>query len=151
MFCCNPPFDQKLVFSTLIFQPKTLMFNKKHNSKAGKAKIRKGIGKKKQDRKSKKRKDWWQKRCNLMLWCCSFHETKAKKKEKERKREKQETKRKQNRKTRRKNIMKRIRERQRKRNWKRGRPKKAKEKERETLKNKQKRPFLGGKQVFFVY
>ena len=39
--------------------------------------------------------------------------------------------------------------RQRKINWKRGRPKKAKEQQRETLKNKQKMPFLrGGKQVF---
>ena len=44
---------------------------------------------------------------------------------------------------------KRKKERQRKKKWKRGRPKKAMEKERETVKNKQKMPFLGGKTVFF--
>ena len=44
---------------------------------------------------------------------------------------------------------KRTRERQRKRKGNLGgRPKKAKEKQRETLRNKQKCPFLGGKQVF---
>ena len=47
---------------------------------------------------------------------------------------------------------KRTRERQRKRKGRKGGgPKKAKEKQRETLKNKQKCPFIGGKQVFFVY
>ena len=39
-------------------------------------------------------------------------------------------------------------ERERERNWKKGRPKKAKGKQTETLKNKQKCPFLGGKQGF---
>ena len=84
------------------------------------------------------------------FWCCSFHETKAEKKKKERKRQKQGSKRKQKRKTGRKEKRTRRRERQRKKNWKRGRPKKAKEEQRETLKNKQKCPFLGGKQGFFV-
>ena len=47
---------------------------------------------------------------------------------------------------------KRTRERQRKRKGRKGGgPKKAKEKQRETLKNKQKCPFLGGKTGFFVY
>ena len=37
--CCNPPFDQKLVFFNLGFlKPKTMMLNKKHNSKSGKNK-----------------------------------------------------------------------------------------------------------------
>ena len=40
--------------------------------------------------------------------------------------------------------------RDREREWKRGRPKKAKEKQRETLKNKQNLPFLGGKQGFSI-
>ena len=44
---------------------------------------------------------------------------------------------------------KRKRERQRKWKWKRGMPKKAWEKERETLKINQKLPFLGGKTGFF--
>ena len=44
---------------------------------------------------------------------------------------------------------KRTSERQSKRNWKRGRPKEAKEKQRETLKNKQKMPFSREKNRFF--
>ena len=43
---------------------------------------------------------------------------------------------------------KKNRERQRKSNWKRGRPKKAKDKQRETLKNKQKCLFPGENRVF---
>ena len=44
----------------------------------------------------------------------------------------------------------RERERDRQRNWKRGRPKKAKEKQRETLENKQKCPFVEQKQGFCI-
>ena len=44
----------------------------------------------------------------------------------------------------------RERERQRKRNWKRGMPKKAKEKQGETLQNKQKMPFSSRKNMFLL-
>ena len=40
--CCNPPFDQNLVFLNLGFlKPKTMMLNNKHNSKSGKKKDKK--------------------------------------------------------------------------------------------------------------
>ena len=89
----------------------------------------------------------------------SFHETKAKKTEKKRekkkepkesKKERQEGRKKENNKRERERARERERERerQRKRNWTSGRPKKAQEKQRETLKNKQKMPLLGGKLVF---
>ena len=92
-FCCNPPFDQKLVFFNLgLLKPKTLMMNKKHNLKSGKTKIRKRDRKKKKDRKPKKKRKYWSKKsCNWMFWCCSFHETKAKKKEKEKREKKKES------------------------------------------------------------
>ena len=77
-----------------------------------------------------------------------LHEIKAKKKEKKRKRQKQGSKRKQKRKTGRKKERKEE-ERDREREIEKGgRPKKAKEKQRETLKNKQKCPFLGGENSF---
>ena len=106
-FCCNPPFDQKLVFFNFaFFNHKTLMLNKKHNLKSGKSKDKKkGLGKttRQNPPPPPKKKE---KSCNLMFWCCSFHETKAKKKEKERRREKQGRTRKQKRKTRRKELRK---------------------------------------------
>ena len=55
-FCCNPPFDQKLVFFNFDFlKPKTLMLNKKHNLKSGKAKIRKRDWKEKTRQETKKK------------------------------------------------------------------------------------------------
>ena len=53
-FCCNSPFDQKLVFLNLCFflKPKTLMLNRKHNWIPGKSKDKKkGFEREKQDRK----------------------------------------------------------------------------------------------------
>ena len=92
----QPPFWPTIgVFQLCFFQPKALVLNKKHNLKSGKSKDKKRDWKGKQDRKKDKIDE---KSCNLMFWCCSFHETKAKKKERERKREKQGTKRKQNKK-----------------------------------------------------
>ena len=93
-----------ICFFTCLFWNQKIDVEQKHNLKSGKGKIEKGIWKRKQDRKlKKKRKDWWKKKlCTWIFWCCSFHETKTKKKEKERKRQKQGTKRKQEGRTRRK-------------------------------------------------
>ena len=134
------PLDLKFVFSTcLVWNLRTFMLNKKHNIKSGKkTKIRKGIGKRKQDRKPKKERIDEKKPCNIIFWCCSFHEAQAKKKEKERKRQKQGTKRNQIIKKRRKEekiTKEREREREREhKKVKKGGGKKAKEKQRETLK-----------------
>ena len=139
-------------FSTWVFWNQNNDVEQKHNFKSAKKSKdkKKGFPKRKEDRKPKKRKIDEGKLCNWIFWCCSYHETKAKKKEKERKRQKQGSKRKQKRKTERKGKRTRRGERQRKKNWKRGRPKKAKEKQRETLKNKQKMPFSRGNTRFFV-
>ena len=78
----------------------------------------------------------------FLSWNKSKEETKRKKETKTRNQKKAKQK------DKKKGRKERKRERPRKKKWKRGRPKKAMEKERETLKNKQKRPFLGGKAVF---
>ena len=79
------------------------MLNKKHNLKSGNSKDKKKELETKKDRKPTKRENIDEdKTCNLIFWCCSFHEREAKKKEKERKRQKQGAKRKQKGKTRRK-------------------------------------------------
>ena len=157
-FFCNPPFHQKLVFFKLAFlKPKTIMLNRKHNVKSGNSKDKKRDLKEKTRQETKKEKSLMKKMCTWIVWCCSCHETKAKKKEKMKKRQKQGTKRKQKRKARRKKERKerkeekreRERERERKRNRKRGGQKRLREKERETLKINKKCPFLGEKQGFF--
>ena len=69
------------------------MLNKKHNLKSGKSKDKiKGFQRENKIGNQKKRKDWEKKLCNLVFWCCSFHETKAKKTEQQRKRPKEGTK-----------------------------------------------------------
>ena len=88
--------------------------------------------------------------CNWIFWCCSCHETKAKKKEKWKKRQKQGTKRKQKERQEGRKKEKKKRERQRKRNRKWGRPKKAKGERKRNTENKQKMPFSKGKTRFFV-
>ena len=149
--CCNPPFDQKLVFLNLGFlKPKTMMLNNKHNSKSGK-KIRKRDFKEKTRQKTKKWEHihWKQRNCNFICSCCSIHETKAKKKEQWKKRQKQETKRKPKKKDKKEERKTRGKERQRKRNRKGGGQKRLREEERETLKINPKMPLLGGKTGFF--
>ena len=96
--CCNPPLDQTLGFFNLcVWNPKTLMLKKKHNLKSGKkTKIEKYISSLKQDRKHKKKKDWWKKLCNLILWIFisdvvpSRNQKKAKKKDKKEEMKEQE-------------------------------------------------------------
>ena len=135
--CCNP-----LFFLNLHFLKKNTGVEQKPNLKSGKKQRSGGFERKKKRGNQQK----WEridepKLCNWIFWCCSFHETKAKKKPKERKRQKQENKRKQKRKTRRKEERKeKERDRERK-SEKGGGHKKAMEKERETMKNKQKSPF----------
>ena len=96
-FVATPLLTKKFcVLKLFVLKPKPLCWTKKHNLKSGNSKDkRKGL-------ERTKRKYWWRKTCNLICWCCSFHETKAKKKEKERKRQKEGTKRKQKKETRRK-------------------------------------------------
>ena len=75
-------FLKNIVFFQLGFlKPKTMMLNRKHNSKSGKTKIRKRYFKEKTRQETKKEKILMKKRnCNLICSCCSIHETKAKKK-----------------------------------------------------------------------
>ena len=80
----------------------------------------------------------------LLSWNKSKEETKRKKETKARNQKKAKKK------DKKEGRKERKRERQRKKKWKRGRPKKAMEKERETLKNQQKCPFYGEKQCFSI-
>ena len=151
-FCCNPPFYQKLVFFNLVFfETKNKDVEQKHNFKsAKKQREEKGISKRKEDRKPKKRKYWWRKTLYINLSdAVSFPETKAEKKEKERKRQKQGSKRKQKRKTgRRKKGEEEEIDRERKIEKGGGQKNLRRNKGRHSKIN-QKCPFLGGKQGFF--
>ena len=61
-FCCNPPFDQKMIFlKFFVLKPKTFMLNRKHNLKSGKSKAKKKELETKKGRKLKKDK-WFQKK-----------------------------------------------------------------------------------------
>ena len=90
-FCCNPLLTKNVCFSLSFLKAKTLMLDKKHKLRSGNKEQgwEKGIWKIKQDRKPKKRTDWWKKPCNRICWCCSFHETKATRKQKKTKRRNQ--------------------------------------------------------------
>ena len=148
----QPPFFWKNVFFNLFFlKPKTMMLNKKHNSKTGK-KQRQGkeIWKRKQDRKPKKENILMKKRNSNLIFSCSFQETKAQKIE-QKKRQKQERKRKPKKKDKKEERKTRAKQRDREReSEKGGGQKRLREKERETLKINQKMPFLGGKTVFSI-
>ena len=110
------------------------MLNKKHNLKSGNAKIsKKGFQRTRQETKKRERIDE-KELCNWIFWCCSFHETKAKEEPKESTKERQEGRKKG------KNKIKTEQEKLKKG----GGQKTAKEKQRETLKNKQKMPFSAG-------
>ena len=133
------------VFQLVFFETKNIRVEQKHNWKSGKIKDKKGISKRRQDRKQKKTQDWWIKTLQLNIWMLVFFmkqkQRRQKKKAREKKKEPKESKK---RKTRRKKERKeqdRERERQRKRNWTGGRPNKAQEKQMETLKNRPKKPF----------
>ena len=101
----QPPFFWKNVFFNLGFlKPKTMMLNKKHNSKSGRNKDKeKRFQRENMTGKPKKENILMKKRnSNLIFSCCSFQETKAQKIEQKKKRQKQERKESQKRKTRRK-------------------------------------------------
>ena len=84
-----------------------------HNLTSGESQDKKKmISKRKQDRKAKSEEGWIKKNCNRIFGCCSFHETKAKKRAKERKRQTQGAKRKAKRKDKKAGRKKRTRERQ---------------------------------------
>ena len=90
---CKTQVDKKPVLLQPPFWPTIVVFqlgflNQKHwcwtkniTQNLEKAKIRKRDLKQKQDRKPPKKKIR-KENCNWIFWCCSFHETKAKKKEK---------------------------------------------------------------------
>ena len=145
-----PHFWPKIgVFQLGFFETQNSHVEQKHRLKSGKGKDKKkGFERKNKTGNQKKRKYCWRNICNLMFWCCSFHETKAKKNENERKRQKHGTKRKQKSKTRRKKQGQ-EQERDREREIEKGGGQKAKEKQRETLKNKQKMPLSRGKNTVF--
>ena len=95
-FCCNSPFDQKLVFFQLCFlKPKTLMLNKEHNLKSGKSKDKKkGLERKSKIVNQKKEKIFQEKKLQLNMFMLFFSWNKTKEEWKMKKRQKQETKRK---------------------------------------------------------
>ena len=126
------------------------MLNKKHNLKSGNSKDKRKGFETKNKKETKKRERISGKKCNWIFWCCSFHETKAKKKGKERKRQKPRNKKRAKKKDKKEKRNKRTRERQRKRNGTRGKSKRLREKERETQKINKKCLFLGGKQGCFL-
>ena len=148
----QPPFWPKNVFffKLFVWKSKTLMLNKKHNLKSGNSKDKKKELETKKDRKPKKREKIDEdKTCNLIFWCCSFHERKQRRKrKKERDKNKEPKESKKERQEGRKKEKKK-RERQRKRNRKRGKPKKAKGERKRNTENKQKMPFSRGKRRFF--
>ena len=147
--CCNPPFDQTLAFFNLCFlKPTTLRLSKKHNWESGKTKIRKRDLKEKTRQETKQRERIDEKHVIESLDVV-FHEKKTKKTEKEREKTRNQKKAKKKDKKEERKKRTRERERQRKRNWKRGRPKKAKEKQSETLQNNKTCPSLGGNTGFF--
>ena len=153
--CCNPPFDQKLVFLNLGFlKPKNNDVEQQNiTQNQEERKIRKRDFKEKTRQETKKREHihWKPRNCNFIFSCCSIHETKAKKKEQWKKRHKQETKRKPKKKDKKEERKTRGKERQRKRNRKGGGQKRLREEERETLKINQKNaPFRGKKQGFLL-
>ena len=97
MFAATPLWPKIGVFNLCFFETKNIDVEQTHKGKSGKKNKdkKKGISKRKQDNNKKDTGLMKKKLCNLIFWCCSFHETKAKKTEKERKREKHGTKRKQ--------------------------------------------------------
>ena len=153
-FVATPLLTKNVFFKFFVLKPKTFMLNRKHNLKSGKSKDKKKELETKKGRKLKKEK-WFQKKktCNLIFWCCSFHERKAKKKEKERKKEtktrnQKKAKNKDQKEERKKRRKKRDRERE---TGKAGGSKQAKGERKRNTENKQKMPFSGAKTRFFLY
>ena len=109
------PFWPKIgVFQFWFFQPKTLMLNKKHNLKSGKAKIRKRDWKEKQDRKPPKKKiDEKKLQFNVLMLFLSWNKSKEERKGK--KQRKTRNKKKAQKKDKKDKIKKRTREREEKR------------------------------------
>ena len=141
--CCNPPFDQKLVFLNLGFlKPKTMMLNNKHNSKSGNKKDQKRDLKEKTRQETKKENTFIENKEIAISYVhvVLFMKQKQRRKNNE-KRQKQETKRKPKKKDKKEERKTRGKERQRKRNRKGGGQKRLREEERETLKINQKCPF----------
>ena len=147
----QPPFFWKNVFFNLGFlKPKTMMLNKKHNSKSGKTKIRKRDFKEKTRQETQKREHFdEEKKFQFNIFMLFFSrnkstedrtkkETKTRKKKKAKK-ERQEGRKKDKSKT----------ERQRKRKWKRGRPKKVKGERKGNTENKPNNALFRGKNRFF--
>ena len=151
--CCNPPLDQEVVCSNLCFlKPRTLMLNKKHNLKSGKSKDKKkGFQRENKTENQKRRERVDENKCALEYFdVVPFMKQRPKRQKK--KKTKKETKTRNQKKAKKKDKKKERRKRKREREreteqeqLKRGEAKKAKEKQRETLK---KMPFLGGKQFF---
>ena len=149
--CCNPPLDQKLVFFNVGFsKPKTMMLNKKHNSKSGQNKDNKRDFKEKTRQETKKREHIdEQKKLQFNIFMLFYWWNKSKEERTMKKETKQETKRKPKNKDKKEERKTRAKERQRKRNRKGGGQKMLREEERETLKINLKMPFWGEKTGFF--
>ena len=114
-FCCNPPFDQKLVFFNFDFlKPKTLMLEKK-NLKSGKNKDQKTGFKRKNKTGNPKKRKYLRKTIAIQFCDVVLFMKQKQRRKKRKKKEKQETKRKQKRKTRREKKKEQERERERER------------------------------------
>ena len=151
-FCCNPPFDQILVFSTCFLKPKTKMLNKNITlNQQIKQREEKGISKRKEDRKSKKRKDWWRKTLyiNLSDVVLFMKQKQRRKKRKERDKNKEAKESKNERQEGRKNGEEEEIDRERKIEKGGGQKKLRRNKGRHSKINP-KCPFLGWKQGFFA-
>ena len=150
----QPPFWPKhsVLLSCLFWNQKHWCWTKNitWNQEIAKTRKRDLKEKTRQETKTKRENTDEENNCHWIFWCCSFHETKAKKKERERKRQKQGTKRKQKRKTRRKKERKEEKRETEKEKQKKREAKKAKGERKRNTENKQNMPFSSGKTRFFV-
>ena len=138
----QPAFWPKIgVFQLGFLKPKTMMLNKKHNSKSGKkTKIRKRDFKEKTRQETQKREHFdEQKKFQFNIFMLFFSRNKSTEERKKKKRQKQERKRKPKKKDKKEERKTRAKQRDREReSEKGGGQKRLREKERETLKINQK-------------
>ena len=145
-FCCNPQIHPKLVFSdSSLLKDKNIAVDQNTQLGYGKTKIRKSDLKDKTRQETEKQYWWNIVWFNILMLLISWNKTKEQGKETKRQRQDAKESKKERKQGRKKEI---TRQRQRKREWKGG-GEKTREKQRETLKNKQKCPFSGETGISF--
>ena len=143
-FCCNPPFDQKIMFFKLsVLKPKTLMLNKKHNLKSANSKDKK---KELERKKTGNQKDKLLMKKKLAI---EFFDVVPFMKEKQRRKKKKEREKNKEPKESKNKDKKEERKKRRKKNRERETQKEGGERKRNT-ENKQEMPFSRGKTRLFV-